>query len=210
MRKIISVAFTAICALALFSCGTSTKVVSSWKSPLITGNPMEKTLVLAMLADREAEDQIERILSDDLARHGVTVITGTAEFGPKGFGDISQDQLTAKLEKDGFTSIMIICLVDKEKDLNYVPGSPYISPYGPVYYGYYGRYRYMYDNIYSPGYFTTSTTYVLDANLYSLPEDKLIYSAQTRSYDLADNKSLAESFSQEIVNALIKNNILKY
>ncbi|MCD8172155.1 MAG: hypothetical protein LUD76_01635 [Alistipes sp.] len=209
MKRILSLA-ALLCAgiLMLTSCGTSTKVVSSWKSSGASGSTLDKVLVLAMMSDREAKDYIEQTMVSGLTARGVTAVTGTSEFGPRGFGSMDQDQVNAKLTGEGFTSIMIICLTAKDKDLNYVPGSAYYSPYGPVYYGYYGRYRYMYDNIYSPGYYTTSTTYVLDADLYSLPDDKLIYSAQTRSYDPSNSKDLAQSFSAEIINALQSNGLL--
>ncbi len=163
---------------------------------------MDKVLVLAMMADREAKDNIERIMSADLSAQGITAVTGTSVFGPKGFGNLTQEQVDSQLSNAGYDAIMIVCLTAKDKDIDYVPGSAYVSPYGPTYYGYYGRYRYMWDTIYSPGYYTTSTTYVLDADLYSLPSDKLIYSAQTRSYDPSNTKSLAESFSEEIIKDL--------
>lgn len=209
MRKIILLlCATGLAGGLLSSCGSSTKVVSSWKSADVSGSALNKVLVLGMMNDREAKDYIEQTLVADLSARGVTAVTGTSEFGPRGFGNFDQDQVNSKLTGEGFTSIMIICLTDKDKELNYTPGSAYYSPYGPVYYGYWGRYRYMYDNIYSPGYFTTTTTYVLDADLYSLPSDQLIYSAQTKSYDPSNSKGLAKSFSEEIVNALAANGIL--
>ncbi|MCC8035042.1 MAG: hypothetical protein LIO77_03795 [Rikenellaceae bacterium] len=208
MKKILLISLAAVFAAVLFSsCGTSTKVVSSWKSPEASGAAGNKILVLAMMTDREAKDYIERTLAADLSAQGIATTTGTTEFGPRGFGNLTQDQVNSKLSGEGFSAIMIICLTDKDKELNYVPGTPYVSPYG-TYYGYYGRYRYMWDTIYSPGYYTTSTTYVLDADLYTLPEDRLIYSAQTRSYDPANSQSLAKSFAEEIVRDLKGQNII--
>ncbi len=210
MRKILLFPLTFILfALLTASCGSTTKVVSSWQSPGATVPSIGKVLVLAMMADREAKDYIENTLASDLAAQGVTVVTGTAEFGPRGFGSLTtQQQVTDKLKNDGFGAIMIVCLTAKDKQLDYVPGTPYTGPTG-TYGGYYGRYRYMWDTIYSPGYYTTSTTYVLDADLFTIADDKLIYSAQTRTYDPTNSKDLAASFSEEIVKDLLMKKIIQ-
>ncbi|MCD8165216.1 MAG: hypothetical protein LUE93_03265 [Bacteroides sp.] len=155
-----------------------------------------------MLGDREAKDLIERNLVQDLSRNGANASTATSVFGPKGFEGISERAIARKLKNSGFTSVLIVSLRAKDKELNYNPGSVYVSPYGGRYGGYYGRYRYAYDNFYTPGYYTTSTEYLLDADLYSLATNQLIYSAQARSYDPNSRKSLAEDFSESIVNEL--------
>ncbi|MCD7962643.1 MAG: hypothetical protein LUF90_03645 [Rikenellaceae bacterium] len=209
MRKLLFIFSPVLLALVIISCGTQTRVVSTWRTPHISVTAMSKVLVLGMMEDREAKDYIEKTMVRDMAAEGITAMTGTSEFGPRGFGNLTQEKVNKKLTDEGYSSIIIVCLTDKDKQINYTPGSAYYSPYGPAYYGYYGRYRSTYDNIYSPGYFTTSTTYVLDADLYSLPDDKLIYSAQTRSYDPANSRDLAQSFSEEIINDLAKNGIIK-
>ncbi|MCD8186493.1 MAG: hypothetical protein LUD68_08645 [Rikenellaceae bacterium] len=204
MKKIL---LFAMAGMLFTACGTSTRVVSSWHAPEPYTATIDKILVMAMMTDREAKDYIENRMVADFSAQGIRAVTGTAEFGPQGFGEMTQEQVAQKLQADGFSAIMIVCLTAKDKELNYVPGTLYICPRGS-FYGFYGRYRYMWDAMYTPGYYTTSTTYVLDAHLYSLPDDKLIYSAQTHSYDPSGNKALASSFSEKIIENLKNKHVI--
>lgn len=201
MKKIFLFPFLyAAFAILMASYGSSTRVVSSWKSPDASVSNMDNILVLAMMADRETKDYIERTLVADLSARGVAAATGTSEFGPRGFGDMNQKQVARRLSKKGYSGILIVSLTAKDQDVRYVPGIPYT--------GYYGRYRYMWNNVYSPGYYETYSTYVLDADLFSIADDKLIYSAQTRTYDPSGSQQLARSFSEQIVTDLREQQIV--
>lgn len=165
-------------------------------------NVMQKMLVVAVMVDREEKDRTEHAMVNKLRKYGIDAYSALDMFGPKSFNGNTQEQITQKLDGSQFTSVMIVSLVNKEKSLNYVPGTYYGSPYywGPRYYR---RYWAVYDRVYTPGYYTTSTEYVLEADIYTVnDDDELIYSAQTKSTDPANAHALAESFSKTIVTEL--------
>ncbi len=200
MKKIL---FLFVCVVVFASCNT-TKITSSWSVQNPPSDIMNKVLVVAVMVDREQKDKIEHSMVEELQKSGIDAHSALDMFGPKSFSGNNEEELTNKLRGSQFTSVMIVSLVNKEKNLRYVPGS--YSYYGGPYYGsmrYYRRYWALYDQVYTPGYYTTSTNYVLEADIYTVnDDDELIYSAQTRSTDPGSAHSLAESFSKTIVTEL--------
>lgn len=194
--------------LFMTSCQT-TKVISSWNLEPIPSGSMKKVLVLGIMPDREDRDQIEKTMASELRKEGIDANTATSVFGPKGFRGLSEEQITEKLKGSSYTSVMMVSLQDKEKERNYTPGSRYTSPRVVGYSRYYRRYLYIYDYIYTPGYYTVSTNYVLEADLYTVnDDDELVYSAQTRSYDPSSAKALAEGFSKAIIAEMKEKGII--
>jgi len=201
MKKIL---FLFVCIVVFTSCNT-TKITSSWSVRNPPSDIMNKVLVVAVMVDREGKDRTEHAMVEELKKYGIDAYSALDMFGPKSFNASNEEEIATRLRGSQFTSVMIVSLVNKEKNLRYVPGS--YSYYGsPYYYGsrrYYRRYWALYDQVYTPGYYTTSTNYVLEADIYTVnDDDELIYSPQTRSTDPGSAHSLAESFSKTIVTEL--------
>jgi hypothetical protein len=107
---------------------------------------------------------------------------------------------------------MIVALLDKEKEQKYVQGAsvgvgmPYgYGGYRGSYYGYYG---YASGAVYSSGYYTTSTSYFIEANLYDVKSSQLIWTASTRTTDPSDLEYEAKNFARIIVDDLLKKEVL--
>jgi hypothetical protein len=66
----------------------------------------------------------------------------------------------------------------------------------------------MYDHIYSPGYYVTTTKYFWESNLYEVESRELVYSVQTQSFNPTSAGSLANEYGKMIVRDILKNNIL--
>jgi hypothetical protein len=66
----------------------------------------------------------------------------------------------------------------------------------------------MHGRIYEPGYYSESTKYFWESNLYDLNTKQLIYSVQTESFDPASTQSLAHEYGKLIVNSMIKSQVL--
>ncbi|MCD7915274.1 MAG: hypothetical protein LUG96_08485 [Tannerellaceae bacterium] len=197
--------FPVFLLLVLAGCNT-TQVTSSWSIPNISPAVMEKVLVVGIMADREERVKTEEAMVNQLRQNGINASSAFDLFGPKGFSGTTEEEITRQLRGSDYTSVMIVSLVNKDKELTYVPGTYYARPYYSPYYGarrYYRRYWALYDNMYTPGYYTTTTDYVLEAEIYTVnDDDQLIYSAQTKTTDPANASSLAESFAKTIVSEL--------
>lgn len=187
--------------LFIFTSCNTTQVISSWSISNPPSGSMKKVLVVGVMSDRETKDQIEQAMTGALNKDGVIANSAMGVFGPKSFKDMQESEITNTLKSSDYTSIMLVSLVNKEKQVQYVPGNYYAYPYAgyPLYYR---RYWYMYDQMYTPGHYVTTTNWVLEADIYTIHGDELIYSTQTRSYDPNNARSLANDFAREIVAEL--------
>ncbi len=154
-------------ALSLFgfvvACGPSTQITKSWVDPSLkagTEKSFTKILVVAALKDegsrRIAEDKICAQIKNAKAIPSYSYLTST---------DTDQEQVEARLKKDGFDGIVLMRLTDVDKSVSYTPGTAYGGWYG---------YRYA-----TPGYYSEDKTFFVETNFYSLRSNKLLWSGTT-------------------------------
>jgi len=167
-------------------------------------------LVLGMMGNRNRElrESIEEAIVQELQTKGLNATAATKVFGPTGFRGLSEEKVNQKVKAEGFTSVMIVSLVDREKERVYTQGIVYARPVIIGYSRYYRRYLYVYDQVYSPGYYSTTTNYVLQAEIYSVAGNELVYSGQTRSYNPGSAAALADEFSKTIVKDMTEKGLL--
>ena len=196
MKKII---FAFIAISFLVSC-TSTEIVSSWKDPAttISANQIDKILFIALVKNetyrRVVEDKLVA-LSKGKGVASYTFVTGS------NLSKTDKEAITQRLKADGVDLIVIMRLVDVKDETRYVPGST-MSGYGgmPGYGGYWGGYGYAAPIYYTPGYYTTDKKYLVETNVYSVDQDKLVWSGTTSSM----NPSKIDTTTAEIADAVIE------
>ncbi|MEO8763458.1 MAG: hypothetical protein ABI416_04185 [Ginsengibacter sp.] len=199
-----------IAAISLLAACSSTKVTSSWKSPEIAASPlsMKKIMVAALLPDknRELQKSMEKQLVGELKSKGIDAVSAYEMYGPKYF---PQDEHKAidKLQQSGVDGFLTISLLDKSKEKSYNPGYSQFQPIG-YYRSWFGYYRTVYGRVYDPGYYSTQTKYYWESNLYNLPGEKLIYSAQSQSFDPSSINHLANDYSGKLVNDMMKQGLV--
>ncbi|WP_156123606.1 hypothetical protein [Flavihumibacter sp. ZG627] len=74
---------------------------------------------------------------------------------------------------------------------------------------FWGYYRTIYDRVYTPGYYTSTTKYFWETNLYDLSDMSLIYSTQTESFDPESSERLGHEYGKLIISDLTSKNVLK-
>ena len=193
----------AVAVFTIISCN-STQVISSYKDEKVAAKDYKKILVLGIFQQKERSlrQEAETQLVNRLKGEGYNAVSAMDNFGPKAFEKISEDQLAANLKSSGYDAVITTALLDKTKEENYQPGTSRLQPIG-VYYNRFGRYySTVYDRVYTPGYYTTSTDYFLESNLYDIKTGDLIYSIQTKSYDPSSATSLASDNSKKVVQDL--------
>ena len=196
-------------ALALGGC-SSTTVVSSWRAPEVYKQDLEKMLVLGMMGNRNRElrENLEQAIVQELQTKGLNATPASKVFGPNVFKGLTEEQVTQKVKTGGYTSVMIVSLVDREKDRVYNEGIVYTRPVVVGYSLFYRRYMYVYGQVYTPGYYSTTTNYLLQAEIYSVAGNELMYSGQTKSYNPGSAAALADEFSRTIVKDMIEKGLL--
>ena len=195
--------------LTLASC-SSTELLSSWKAENANLKQYNKVLVVGLTGnkDRSIRDNVESAMVNSLKANNVNAIAASESYGPKAFEKMTDADVVSKVKSDGYDGIVILTLLDKEKEKYYTPGRVSYTPYFTYYSRYWRSWRTMYDRVYEPGYYTNTTNYVLEANLYNITEDRLEYSAQTRSFDPGNASTLASGFTKTVVSDMVKKGVI--
>ncbi|HRO47545.1 hypothetical protein [Agriterribacter sp.] len=201
-----------VIALSLMATGCSTtRITSSWKAENIIPQQYNKIMVLGLIreSDRSLQEKMEAHLAEDLKRLGYNAVSSLEEYGPKAFDKMDEDAALEKLKDSGIDAVITIVLLDKEKERKYVAGNIYYSPYGYYYNRFWGYRGVLYHRIYEPGYYITNTKYFWESNLYDMGNQKLVYSAQTQSFDPENSESMAHEYGRMILKNMIKENVLE-
>ena len=208
--KYIKMILPVLVGILLISCN-STQVISSYKDEKAQINDYRKILVLGIFQqkDRAFRQGTEEELASRLKSLGYNAVTGMDEYGPKAFEKVPEDQIAERVKSGGYDAVITTAVLDKKKQENYNPGNVSYQPVG-VQYNRFGRYySTVYDRVYEPGYYTTSTDYILETNFYDGPSGNLISSVQTKSFDPSSADALAHDNSKRIIQDLQDNGILR-
>ena len=184
--------------LFLFSGCASTTLIGSWADPELKSLEGKSIAVFCLTPRLDIRDRVETEMSDQFQAKGVNVMRSMDFITP---GKMEKEAIEQILKLNKITGVIIVSLLDKEKETTYVQGS---TAYYPGYYGhpYYGYYGYRYGAVYDPGYYSTTTSYFIECNAYRLSDEKLAYSAQTKAVDPSSLDKFAYDFARAIVKDL--------
>jgi len=202
-----------ITVFALASCGSNTSIVNSWRDPKITvaQENFKKVLVVVLVKDeasrRVAENRIAA--SNPIFKTSYQYLNETTK-------ELTKEQKLKILQDENFDGVITMRLVSTDKETTYVPGT-----YTGMYYGgfdgmYTGMYGYgfgnwygMYSpNFYDPGYYQETTSYMVETNIFSLKENKLIWTGTTKSDYVTDLGQTVDAIMQTVVKEMRKDGSL--
>lgn len=202
--------FVVLTVILLSGCGTNSSIVSSWRDPQITisSENFKKVLVVALIKNEATRRVIEnRITASNPIFHA------SYPFLNQISNELTDDQKLKILNDENFDGVVTMRLVSKEKQTEYVPGinnSFYYGGYnGLLYGGPFGGWYGMYANdFYTPGYYVENTYYIVETNVFSLKEKKLIWTATTKSSDVSDIGATVDDIMRTIVYEMKKDGTL--
>lgn len=181
--------------IVLASC-SSTHITSSWREPnkALKIRNLNKVLVVALFknetSSHNAEDEMVRYLN------GKGIVS--YDYLNEKFNRKNEDAIRAKIKKDGYDGAITMRLIDVDKETNYSQGT--ISAY-PIYYQSFSGYYFRNYNYYKePGYYTTTKTYTVETNVYSIKEDKIIWTGLTET----TNPNGVDKMTKEIAKVIYK------
>jgi hypothetical protein len=192
--------------LLLLAAGcSSSKITTSWNAKDVMPVQYKTILVLGLINqnDRRLQEQMEQHLAGSLTDMGYNAISALKEYGPKAFDKLSEKEVLEKLKDKGIDAVVTIVLLDKRKERKYVPGRSYNSG---EFWNYFGSRNRM---IYEPGYYVTDTKYFWESNFYEMQNQRLVYSAQTRSFSPETKESMGQQYGRLIVGDMTRKKILQ-
>lgn len=171
--------FALLSATLLLSGCSYSRVLTTWQADDFKGGQLKKTTVIAIV-----ENKVIRWKMEDEFTHKLRSLGIDATQSYKTFPDlkgISVDQMKEHLAKSGQDSVFVTRLIDTKKETAYVPAtSTTTGGYGG--YGYFGGYYSgSATTIYSPGYSYDYKVFTLQSNLFSMKDEKLIWTAVTEA-----------------------------
>lgn len=205
--------FLFIMILAITGCGSNTSIVNSWRDPKITvaQENFKKVLVVALV-----KDEASRRVTENRIAASNEIFKTSYQYLNEDTKQLTQEQKLKILQDENFDGVITLRLVSTEKETNYVPGT-----YTGMYYGgfdglYSGMYGYgfgnwygMYSpNFYDPGYYQETTSYMVETNVFSLKENKLIWTGTTKSDYVTDLGSTVDAIMQTVVAEMRKDGSL--
>ena len=198
MEKITLPALIAV--IVIISSCSSTKITSSWREPdkTVVVEKLNKVLVVALFKDETSRHKAEDQMAGYLNGKGIV----SYNYLKESFNKKNEDALREKIKADGFDGAVTMRLVDVDKEKIYTPGNTSLYPsYYRNFSGYYYRsYSYFSD----PGYYSTTKTFTIETNVYSIKEDKIIWSALTKTTDPDGVQKMTEEVAKVIYKKMVK------
>lgn len=175
----------------LLSC-SSTQIVSHWRDPdkQLHKGDWNKVLVLALLRDetnrRKAEDEMVSFL------HGKGIKSYT--YLDANFDKKDEEVLRNKIKADGFDAAITLRLIDVEKEKIYTPDQHSIYP---SYYRDFSTYYHRnFVNYAESGAYTISKKFIIETIIYSIKDNKIIWSGITETFNPKDVEKLTDEIAK--------------
>lgn len=198
MKKYIHRSIYLLILIIHTSC-VSTTIISSWKeqNKQIEIGKLHKVLVVALFKDetnrRKAEDQMVIYLK------GKGIVS--YNYLDDDISAKNEEAIRDKIRTDGFDGAITMRLIDVDKEKTYTPGN--ITSY-PSYYQTFGGYYYRNWNYYkTPGYYSTTKTYTIETNVFSIKEDKIIWTGITQTTNPEGVNKLTKEVTKVVYKKMV-------
>ncbi len=179
--------------LLLSSCTTIN--LTSWKDTS-SDIKVDHVVVLALFEKLEYTKAMEENVAEYFNAKSLKCTKALDFMAPN--QEYSNEELKHKVEAYGADAILIFVPKGADKSVNYTP---------PTYSGYYRGYR---GGVYSvsPGYYSESTTYHVQANLYAIEDEKLIWTGDISTTDPASIDKATFYIAQKVYDDWQKNSLI--
>jgi hypothetical protein len=189
-----SIGIQVLFAVAMTAVGcASTDMTSTWTDPSARGASLSKVAVICMTKDPGL-----RRMAEDTAASQLTGAQAVPSYQALGDMDLKdRDAVKAKLKDQGFQGVLFMRLAGVTQELN------------PASYGTFdGYYDWAGPSVYDAAYVQTDTVVHVVSNLYSLQDDKLIWSGVSQTFDPASAKSFMNDVSKAVAKSIQKDRLV--
>ena len=183
-------------ALAALVAGcASTDMTSTWTDPTARGAALSKVAVVCLTQDQGLRRMAEDTAAAQMA--GAQAIPSYQVLGDTDLKD--REAVKGKLRAAGFNGVLVMRLAGVTEQVSAVDG-----PYGT----FDGYYDYAGAAVYAPGYLETDTVVHAVSNLYSLDQNKLIWSGVSQTFNPSSAKQFMGDVSKAVAKSLQKDRLI--
>ena len=194
----------------LFSC-SSTKINSSWKAENAQTKPYHNVMVWGLMTEKDSSlrKQMETHLVNDLVSKGYHAVSSLDVYKAKAYKKLAAIEIVDEFKLTGIDAVITIALLNQEKEEKYYPGGFYNQPANTNLYGSLDKYYSgIYERVYTPGYYITTTTYFWESSFFEVKADKMIYAVRTNSFDPNTTETLAHENGLKIIKDMVKKKVI--
>jgi hypothetical protein len=189
----------AILIIVILSSCNSTKITNSWREPnkqLYTGE-WNKILVVALLKNETNRRKVEDELLKYLNGKGIV----SYKYLNQDFYKIDEVKFRNKIKADGFDGTITMRLIDIDKEKVFIPEQQNLYP---IYYKNFSRHYYRsWASYTAPGYYLFNKTFIVETVVYSIKEDKIIWSGITESFNPDGLVNMTDDISKLIYKKML-------
>jgi hypothetical protein len=186
-----------------FGCKSGTTIGKSWRDPStqIRVGHFNKILVVAFVKDSINRKKVE----DEMVKSLGTRAVASYQYLGNSETSFTVDGLSNRLKADGIEGAVVMQLVNPERELGYTPGS---GNYPAQYNSFYNHYEGAGNTYRGREYYKNLNTYAVETNVYSLADNKLIWSGITSSYKPKDINRLVSTIGKVVISEMKKQGFL--
>jgi hypothetical protein len=192
-----------------WACSGGTKITDSWSDQAVTPAKFKKMCVVGVGRVAENRKLMELTFEEKLDARGVNAI-GALDFLPPNAtkDNISKEVFFRFLDVEKFDAVMIISVMARDREVSStmsVSAAGWVPQYNVPFNDYYGR---MAAYAYAPVHVTTTDIFYLECALYSYPEGKMIWAAQSKTVPLYNLEQTIYQYSDRIIKDMTKRKVL--
>jgi hypothetical protein len=183
--------------LVLLSGCASTTFKSTWSDPQAEPIRFQRTLAVFMSPNegvrRASEDRLVQLIGPARSAASYTLLSRE---------DLEdKERAKEKVRAAGFDGAVVMRVIGERQEVTYEP---------PTYYrGYWGGYHARgWGTVYDPGYMRTDTIVSVETNVYSLAEDKLLWSGVSETFDPRDTVNMVNEIAEAAAKRMRERGLL--
>ena len=209
--------------LGMAACSPPVDLTTSWTNKTATPKSSPKIMVMALGKNLSNRQAAENNIVNELKAAGHQAVAALDVLNPS-IEKYDSLSLVNILRQNQFDMILTNAVVDVKETQRYVPGTTETVPVAtypvngyPAYYGgYYNYYNYrmtyyhtVYETRTTPGTTVTDVEVLIESNLYDVSTADLLWVGQSKSLTAEPSDPLFKAFAKNIVNDLLRNNLLR-
>lgn len=184
LKRILILIFCASASLLVAACGSSTTMEQTWRAPQPEAN-LHNVVTAYISRDGAMRRSAEDSMAARLNSRGIHAVPAYAVLTDMDLQDRAAAR--SKLISQGFDGVVAIQLIGAHTEVQVEP----------TFVGYWGG-AWAYDN----AYLTTQTVVRVETNVYSLRDDRLVWSGVSRTIDPSSTSSAIASVTKKVAKHL--------
>jgi len=182
------------CAFLIISCA-GTEITQKQVDDAYKGKPVSDILVIAITGNEHNRRSFEKKFVARLKSVGVDAISSEEAIPMPADLELKKETILTAVNQYENDAVIITHLVGKEEKDVYTRG-------GSGHRGFYGFYSSRHSIARDPGYASTSTTVLLETNLYDVKTEKLIWSGKSDSWSRDSKDQIINDVIKAVINDL--------